>query len=126
MSTTGYYPTLLIASNATDYDNDVMTFLQASLSVRLRDDQNADEDLVEAEAPGASGSLSAKTSSLFLGGAPATGSLGHDQYYEDAFVGCVHRVEVRKASYGQVIDFAGGDSMVRNVVGVDCREQCTV
>jgi hypothetical protein len=65
---------------------------RVTLSVVLRDQTDAPQDIQEAEDPGAASPLNARASNLFLGSAPA--ELGAGTYFPSDFSGCIHKVEV--------------------------------
>ncbi len=47
------------------------------------------------------------------------------ELYSTGYTGCLHSIYIHKSNFGQEINFANGDSMVRNIVGVDCTLECT-
>ncbi len=59
------------------------------------------------------------------GGLPGSVSVRTGDLYSSGYVGCLHSIYIHKSNFGQEINFANGDSMVRNIVGVDCTMMCT-
>ena len=60
-----------------------------------------------------------------VGGLPGSIPARTGGLYSTGYAGCLHSIYIHKSNFGQEINFANGDSMVRNIVGVDCEMMCT-